>query len=413
MTNDDRLSGWKEIADHLKRSVRSVQRWEQDLGLPVQRVKTRSGQVVYASRAELDDWLINANPALTADKDDQVAEGGPEDPPEVALEEAPAPVTLDARRTSRLSWPVTAGLALVAASIALGYAALKRPTPDYHRSYVTIAGRYIEARHPDGTLLWKHDVGREISQVSRDFVGRVDRSTDSVADVDLNQDGMVDRIIPVRYGIGGHDPADSDGVMAFSADGRLLWSATPSMTFTCARETFRGPWRLSAIRVSDGPGPKRVWASYIHHTWWPSFVVEIALDGEQQLRYVQSGWIMSLTDWQRPDGHYVVAAGVLNAERSSSIALIDVNAPLTVTESTSGEFSCEFSGAAPEELTLFPHLEVPAAQGIAYLMGERVMRLGDDTIRLEWGATAWLPSIPAGRWCSLRTPTCTGKCTPS
>jgi hypothetical protein len=31
----DRLDSWKEIAAHLKRDVRTVQRWEKEHGLPV------------------------------------------------------------------------------------------------------------------------------------------------------------------------------------------------------------------------------------------------------------------------------------------------------------------------------------------------------------------------------------------
>jgi hypothetical protein len=31
------LNGWKEIAAYLGRSVRTVQRWEKDFGLPVRR----------------------------------------------------------------------------------------------------------------------------------------------------------------------------------------------------------------------------------------------------------------------------------------------------------------------------------------------------------------------------------------
>jgi hypothetical protein len=33
----EQLDGWKEIACHLKRSVRSVQRWERNEKLPVRR----------------------------------------------------------------------------------------------------------------------------------------------------------------------------------------------------------------------------------------------------------------------------------------------------------------------------------------------------------------------------------------
>ena len=50
-----RLTGWKEIAAHLGRSVRTVQRWEKGLALPVRRMG-RQGKTVLALPAELDAW---------------------------------------------------------------------------------------------------------------------------------------------------------------------------------------------------------------------------------------------------------------------------------------------------------------------------------------------------------------------
>ena len=52
----DRLDGWKEIACYLRRSVRSVQRWEKSGGLPVVRHRHVRGATVYAFRDELDAW---------------------------------------------------------------------------------------------------------------------------------------------------------------------------------------------------------------------------------------------------------------------------------------------------------------------------------------------------------------------
>ena len=50
------LSSWKEIASYLKRTVRTVQRWERHEGLPVHRHMHRHANSVYAHRSELDDW---------------------------------------------------------------------------------------------------------------------------------------------------------------------------------------------------------------------------------------------------------------------------------------------------------------------------------------------------------------------
>ena len=50
------LCGWKEIAHHIGRGVRTIQRWE-SYGLPVHRVSGKSSGSVIAVAAELDAWL--------------------------------------------------------------------------------------------------------------------------------------------------------------------------------------------------------------------------------------------------------------------------------------------------------------------------------------------------------------------
>jgi TolB-like protein len=52
----DRLDSWKEIATYLKRSVRTVRRWETEQGLPVHRHVHQNAGTVYAFKAELDVW---------------------------------------------------------------------------------------------------------------------------------------------------------------------------------------------------------------------------------------------------------------------------------------------------------------------------------------------------------------------
>jgi hypothetical protein len=54
------LNSWKEIANYLGRGVRTVQRWEHDLGLPVRRPWGRSRSTVMAISDELDAWLRTA-----------------------------------------------------------------------------------------------------------------------------------------------------------------------------------------------------------------------------------------------------------------------------------------------------------------------------------------------------------------
>jgi hypothetical protein len=51
------LSGWKEIANYLGKGVRTVQRYERELGLPVRRPAGKPTGSVVATKAELDAWV--------------------------------------------------------------------------------------------------------------------------------------------------------------------------------------------------------------------------------------------------------------------------------------------------------------------------------------------------------------------
>jgi hypothetical protein len=52
------LSSWKEISAYLGRGIRTVQRWERDLGLPVHRVGKGPRSPVHAFPSELTAWLL-------------------------------------------------------------------------------------------------------------------------------------------------------------------------------------------------------------------------------------------------------------------------------------------------------------------------------------------------------------------
>lgn len=53
----DTLNSWKEIARYLDRGVRTVQRWERDLNLPVRRPWGKRRSAVLALRHEIDTWI--------------------------------------------------------------------------------------------------------------------------------------------------------------------------------------------------------------------------------------------------------------------------------------------------------------------------------------------------------------------
>jgi TolB-like protein/Tfp pilus assembly protein PilF len=59
---EKKLVSWKEIAAHLGREVRTVQRWEKTEGLPVHRHEHQKKSTVYAYPSELDEWIRKRQP---------------------------------------------------------------------------------------------------------------------------------------------------------------------------------------------------------------------------------------------------------------------------------------------------------------------------------------------------------------
>ena len=56
-TNRRILNGWKQISNHLDRGVRTAQRWEALLGMPVHRPALKDRSAVVAFSDELESWL--------------------------------------------------------------------------------------------------------------------------------------------------------------------------------------------------------------------------------------------------------------------------------------------------------------------------------------------------------------------
>jgi hypothetical protein len=54
--DSDRLDSWKEIALHLRRNIRTIQRWEKTDGLPIHRVAHAKRGTVFAYRSEIEAW---------------------------------------------------------------------------------------------------------------------------------------------------------------------------------------------------------------------------------------------------------------------------------------------------------------------------------------------------------------------
>lgn len=68
---------WKEIASYLGRSVRTVQRWEKEYGLPVHRASLSQRGAIYAYPRELREWWSARSVSLETEPEQKAAQPGP------------------------------------------------------------------------------------------------------------------------------------------------------------------------------------------------------------------------------------------------------------------------------------------------------------------------------------------------
>lgn len=57
LPNEEVLRSWKDIAAYMGTCTKTAQRWEQMHHLPIRRVKTGKGAVVFALKPEIDTWI--------------------------------------------------------------------------------------------------------------------------------------------------------------------------------------------------------------------------------------------------------------------------------------------------------------------------------------------------------------------
>lgn len=73
----ERLDGWKEIAAYLRRTSRTVQRWERTEELPVLRHQHTKRATVYTYRHEIDRWWLEERTIATESRRGDFLHDGP------------------------------------------------------------------------------------------------------------------------------------------------------------------------------------------------------------------------------------------------------------------------------------------------------------------------------------------------
>jgi hypothetical protein len=290
-----KLEGWKEIAAHFGKGVRTVQMWEKDHGLPIHREMKR----VWAWADELDEWRAR-NQVLAATPEESAVVPSPV--PAETHSDTPPP----ARGKRSLRWAL--GLTAVAAVAAIG----AWVQPGYPVDY-QVQGRVLTAIDTRQRVSWRVELPTVPPVEARTGPAVLQQLRGYFSDID--DDGTAEFFY--RYW-----PADlakqNSALYCFRPDGTMRWSFSPGRSLTLqSGKTIGGTYTVARVAFLKAPradGGRIVVVS--NHSWdWPQQVAILTAEGKLVDEYWHPGWFFSLdvADLDRDGAEEILLGGVSNA----------------------------------------------------------------------------------------------------
>ena len=292
-----RLDSWKEIAEYLRRDVRTATRWESQ-GLPLHRIGGGKGRSVFAFTHEIDAWMAARPDELKVDA--------------AAIEVTPASRAAELPRHSLRTLIIGGACAL--AAIAAGAVAMSSgatPVLDLASLEATTTPAHVAVADGSGVPRIIHRFG----------AGAMPLGARPARVEDLDADGTPDILAAVSY----YDPAaggsnGSGEILNLSIAGDLRWRFAFDDAITFAGGRVSGPWTIADWQVEpDGPA-KRIAMAAHDATWWASVVTIVDAQGRRQGTFVNPGWMESVL-WRSPDR--LAVAGFNNDRDGAMLAILD------------------------------------------------------------------------------------------
>jgi hypothetical protein len=366
-----RLDGWKDISSYLNRSVRTVQRWEALHGLPIRRKGPPGGEVVFAFRSEIDDWLRSDGartahadstriaPALAPERSDAV---DAESPRRVSVRFAVVAVVLCLALFIPV-WSVYSdfrreGRAPAGPALGSGQAARWEPTAVGLRLLDLDRQPLCEVEFGVPFELNLYTGGEDAHRLAADLRGyhMVYQELPLVQVADVDGDGRRETAVVVKA-------LDETKTSLRLYDDRcgLRWeySASPDVRF--GGESFAPPFHMFWVVVTPARGGGHdLWLSRRHQREHPSVLQRISPDRRVIGEYWHPGQI-TVVEVGRLSGRDVVAVGGVNNERDQAfLALLEKEAFGGVGPAEREKYRCTSCapGAIPIAYVLFPRTEL-------------------------------------------------------
>ena len=360
------------------RGVRTVQRWERTLGLPVRRAGSGRGEVVYAFADELDAWGRQTTRAQR-DLNDEPNGAGPSlaPPPPSAPSPASGPIPL------RPSWrlPVLAVAAFF--TVATGAGALwlhrDRVVPPPQPVDLRLDGDTLTVLGAEKRVLWTYSLKGPLAQTTP---GATNRGSWSIIDID--QDGRHEVLFGKHTAESTHDE-----FICFNDDGSVRFSSQPVDSVRFGNTTFAAPWQFHRLFVLDVAGTTQLWVVWTHRDF-PSFVERLSSSGKRLAQYWNGGHIGWISTGVIGGRRVVLVGAAANDCVGASLAVYDEDQVGGAAPAMDPEHVCATCPSGqPRRFLVFPRLEILRAlganAGIAHVLSDE-----------RGGLSVWVAQVGGG-----------------
>ena len=363
---DGRLTSWKEIATYLQKGVRTVQRWEQELGLPVHRLEGHKRDIVFALPEELDVWLERHSHV----RDENEVNG-------------------QSREEASSAWGIRLAYASLLLALLFGarqaYLGFTAIPVDYR-----IEGRDLIVLNESGRELWRHTFDFPLAERDYEWMRSAEERHPSrhfATLRDMDGDGRAEMLFGAVPAEGFLEDLE---LFCFNHKGSILWRFQPTRTIRYGDHHapgdhhFEPPYSFGFFNIfSDGDAaPDAVWATFNRAPWFPSVVTKLSVDGELLGEYWHAGFVSTLAEATLAGKRVLLVGAVSNESISPALSVIDYENPTGFSPASDPAYLCQnCPGGLPLSYIRFPRTELSRVLGV--YESARVIRLfGEKTIQV-------------------------------
>ncbi len=318
-TQPERLSTWKEIAVYLDCDVRTCQRWERKLGLPVHRLDPDSSKTrVFAYKSELDEWL----------KKD--------------LRTKSFRINIREKKAKYFLLIIPAALLFLLVFLNMN------PGSSVPFNF-DIKGSSLLILNEKNSKLWSFDTGlsnlcnEEIYRYHFQEKRRNDLGGYSIPYLmikDLDRDGKKEVLFTTQT----RDELQEGLLICFDYKGKKLWEFKSGKPLKFGTVSYSSDYRIRGINVYDidGNGSMEIIVISTNRYFFPSQLVMLNSNGNLLGEFWNSGYLMDycFTELNKDRGVKFIVAGMNNEYNTGCIMVFDP-ADIWGASPQSGEYLCQ------------------------------------------------------------------------